>query len=281
MKKKDIFLIMLSAYIGLLTISNINLKENNEALNSEINNLNLSINTINSHISDIYSKMEVLSAPTHLLSSYNFEIKDKKIYITADITSPSKPSKVVVKYKDSTKDNWREKEMTTTEYPHYFTSIDFDPSKDYNFSLYFIEGNKVYPFKMDNYSFKALAKSSIVHSINLYYNPFNNSIGNDFYFSTNLRGDNSNLFNVVDLTYRIVYNGKLIKEYTTKDFDNRNNGASNTFLLSSTIPSKDINKDIDSSLLKGEFVAKDLAGNIFKGTSLNNDLDITLSDSNK
>lgn len=281
MKKKDIFLIILSAYIGILTISNINLKESNVALNSEIDNLNLSINNINSTIYDIYTNLEALNAPSHLLSSYNFEIKDKKIYVTADITSPSKPSKVVVKYKDSTKDTWKEKEMTTSEYPHYFTSIDFDPSKEYNFSLYFIEGNKEYPFKMDNYSFKALAKSFVVHSMNLYYNPFNNSIGNDFYFSTNIKSDDTNLFNIADLTYRIIYDGKAIKEYTTKDFDNRNNGESNTFLLSSTIPVKGINKDIDSSLLKGEFIAKDLAGNIFKGTSANNDLDITLSDSNK
>lgn len=278
MKKKDIFLIIISVYAGILTISNINLKESNEALNSEITNLNLSVNNLNNAMNNLYND---LNAPKHLLNNYNFEIKDKTIFITADIASPSKPSKVVLKYKESTKDTWNEKEMSVSEYPNYKTSINSDPSKEYNFSLYFVEDNKVYPFKMDNYSLKDLVKSSVVHSINLYYNPFNNSIGNDFYFSTNLEDNNNNLFNITDLTYRIIYAGKVIKEYTTKDFDNKSNELSNTFLLNSTMPAKDINKDIDSSLLKGEFIAKDLAGNVYKGTSSNNDLDISFSDSSK
>ncbi len=278
MKKKDIFLIVISVYAGILTISSFSLKEDNDVLTSQIDSLNLSINNLNNSISSIYTD---LNNPTHLLDDYNFEVKENKIHITANIKSPSKPSKVVLRYRDSTKDTWSEKEMITSEYPTYTTSINFNPSKEYNFSLYFIEDNKEYPFKMDSFSFKNFVQSSVVHSMNLYYDNNSSSIVTDFYLSINIPNDNNKLFNIKDLTYKIIYDGKIIKEYTTKDFGNKSTDVSNTFLLQSAkAPIGGVDGHFNNLLLKGEFIAKDLAGNVYKGTSLNNDLDITLFNSN-
>ena len=270
MKKKDIVLIILAICTGILFIKSINLTSENKELKSKVDSLYNITNNLQNNISALSNR----NIASHSLTEYNYTIVDGKLSVNATINSPRKPTKVAIKYKEVSSKNWNEVNMTTTDYPKYNANINFNPDKDYNISLYFVESNTEYPFSMDNFSYKALAKSHINYSSNLHLKPNNNELGVQLYFSNDRLEGNIEVFNINELNYKVFYDGKVIKEFNTNDFTVTNNGINNTFVLNSTVPVETLKKDFDNSLLKGEFHFKDFSGNKFVGISSSEDLEI-------
>lgn len=270
MKKKDIILIILTICAGILFIKSANLKSENEELKSKVDSLYNITNSLQNDISTISNK----SDKSYSLNEYYYTITNGKLSVNATINSPRKPTKVVLKYKEISNNKWNEVNMTTTDYPKYNALINFNPDKDYNISLYFIESNNEYPFSMDNFSYKALAKSHINYSSNLHLKPNDKDLGVELYFSNDRLDGNIEVFNINELNYKVFYDGKVIKEFNTNDFTVTNNGINNTFILKSTVPVETLTKNFDNSLLKGEFHFKDFSGNKFVGISSSDDLEI-------